>query len=222
MSLIQSIGTDEWWQDITVGILESARKKLRLLVKLIEKSAKSVIYTRFDDEIGEGFDVGLPLIPTGLDYEKFKAKTRDFLKQHDDKLALQKLRRNMPVTATDLQELEKILLEQASGNAVFVEQAREECHGLGLWVRSLVGLDRAAAVEAMAEFLNDVNATSSQIEFAKMIVDYLTVDGAIAAQRLYEIPFNSVAATGPETVFGKAKVERLFVVIENIRQRAVA
>jgi type I restriction enzyme R subunit len=49
----------------------------------------------------------------------------------------------MPITATDLQELEKILLEQASGNSTFVEQARGEAHGLGLWVRSLVGLDRA-------------------------------------------------------------------------------
>jgi type I restriction enzyme R subunit len=91
MPLIQSIGTDEWWQDITVGMLESTRKKLRLLVKLIEKSAKSVIYTRFDDEIGIGSGVDLPLIPTGLDYEKFKAKTREFLRQHDDKLAVQKL-----------------------------------------------------------------------------------------------------------------------------------
>jgi type I restriction enzyme R subunit len=222
MVLIQSIGTDEWWQDITVGMLESARKKLRLLVKLIEKSAKTVIYTRFDDEIGIESDVDLPLIPTGLDYEKFKSKTREFLRHHDDKLALQKLRRNMPITATDLQELEKILLEQASGNSTFIQQAREESNGLGLWVRSLVGLDRAAAVEAMAEFLNDTNATASQIEFAKMIVEYLTVDGAIAAERLYETPFTLVSTTGPDTVFGKVKVERLFAVIESIRQRAVA
>ena len=222
MPLIQSIASDEWWQDITVGMLESTRKQLRLLVKLIEKSAKPVVYTQFDDEIGEGSDIKLPLIPAGLDYEKFKAKTRDFLKQHDDKLALQRLRRNMPITATDLLELEKILLEQASGNASFVDKAREEGHGLGLWVRSLVGLDRSAAVEAMSEFLNDKNATASQIEFAKMIVDYLTVDGAIAAERLYETPFTSIAATGPDTVFGKAKVERLFAVIDAIRQKAVA
>ena len=222
MPLIQSIASDEWWQDITVGMLESTRKQLRLLVKLIEKSAKPVVYTQFDDEIGEGGEINLPLIPAGLDYDKFKAKTRDFLKQHDDKLALQRLRRNMPITATDLRELEKILLEQASGNASFVDKAREEAHGLGLWVRSLVGLDRSAAVEAMSEFLNDKNATASQIEFAKMIVDYLTVDGAIAAERLYETPFTSIAATGPDTVFGKAKVERLFAVIDDIRKRAVA
>ncbi len=222
MVLIQSIGIDEWWQDITVGMLEAARKQLRLLVKLIEKGSKSIIYTQFEDEIGEGEGVDLPLVPSGLDYEKFKAKTRAFLKQHDDRLALQKLRRNLPVTASDLQELEKILLEQASGNASYVDMAREEGHGLGLWVRSLVGLDRNAAVEAMAEFLNDKNATASQLEFAKMIVEYLTVDGAINAGRLYETPFTSISSTGPDTVFGLAKVERLFAVIEDIRQRAVA
>ena len=222
MVLIQSIGTEEWWQDITVGMLEATRKQLRLLVKLIEKKSKSIIYTSFDDEIGTGTDVNLPLAATGLDYDKFKAKTRAFLKEHDDKLALQRLRRNMPITATDLQELEKILLEQASGNASYVDKAREEAHGLGLWVRGLVGLDRNAAVEAMAEFLNDKTATAAQIEFAKMIVEYLTVDGAIDAGRLYETPFTAVSATGPDSVFGAGKVERLFAVIEDIRQRAVA
>ena len=222
MVLIQSIGTEEWWQDITVGMLEATRKQLRLLVKLIEKKSKSIIYTSFDDEIGIGTDVNLPLAATGMDYDKFKAKTRAFLKEHDDKLALQRLRRNMPITATDLQELEKILLEQASGNASYVDKAREEAHGLGLWVRGLVGLDRNAAVEAMAEFLNDKTATAAQIEFAKMIVEYLTVDGAIDAGRLYETPFTAVSAIGPDSVFGAGKVERLFAVIEDIRQRAVA
>jgi type I restriction enzyme R subunit len=222
MVLIQSIGTEEWWQDITVGMLEATRKQLRLLVKLIEKNSKSIIYTQFDDEIGTGTDVNLPLAATGMDYDKFKAKARAFLKEHDDKLALQRLRRNMPITATDLQELEKILLEQASGNVSYVNKAREEAHGLGLWVRGLVGLDKNAAVEAMAEFLQDKTATAAQIEFAKMIVQYLTVDGAIDAGRLYETPFTAVSATGPDSVFGEAKVERLFAVIEDIRQRAVA
>lgn len=114
------------------------------------------------------------------------------------------------------------MLEQASGNADYVEKAKEEGHGLGLWVRSLVGLERNAAMEAMAEFLNDVNASKSQMEFARMIVDYLTVDGAIDAARLYATPFTAIAPTGPDAVFGQQKVERLFAVIDEIRQRAVA
>lgn len=48
------------------------------------------------------------------------------------------------------------------------------------------------------------------------------MDGAIDAGRLYETPFTSIAATGPDAVFGTDKVERLFAVIEEIRQRAVA
>ena len=222
MPLIQSISTDDWWQDITVGILESTRKQLRLLIKLTEKSTKPIIYIELEDAISEGTDIGLPIKASGLDYNKFKAKARDFLNQHNDKLALQKIKRNLPITETDLLELEKLLLEQASGNASFVDKARDESHGLGLFARSLVGLDRNAAVDALSEFLNDMNATASQIEFAKMIVDYLTVDGSIADERLYKAPFTSISATGPEAVFGPAKVERLFSVIDDIRRRAVA
>jgi type I restriction enzyme R subunit len=37
MVLIQARRGDEWWEDVTVGMLENARKRLRLLVKLIEK-----------------------------------------------------------------------------------------------------------------------------------------------------------------------------------------
>ena len=37
MLLIQAIAGDEWWEDVTVSMLETARKKLRALVKLIRK-----------------------------------------------------------------------------------------------------------------------------------------------------------------------------------------
>src|SRR5436190_13729855 len=53
MVLIQEIQTDEWWECVTVPILERARKALRLLVKLIEKQERKPIYTNFEDEMGE-------------------------------------------------------------------------------------------------------------------------------------------------------------------------
>jgi hypothetical protein len=45
---------------------------------------------------------------------------------------------------------------------------------LGLFVRSLVGLDRAAAVEAMSDFLNDKTLCANQIEFINVIIESLT------------------------------------------------
>ena len=35
--LVHEIQSDEWWKDVTPLMLETARKRLRLLVKLIDK-----------------------------------------------------------------------------------------------------------------------------------------------------------------------------------------
>ena len=53
MVLIQAVASDEWWEDVTVPMLEMARKRLRALVKLIPKGQKRVVYTDFEDAIGE-------------------------------------------------------------------------------------------------------------------------------------------------------------------------
>jgi len=203
-------------------MLEQVRKRLRLLIKLLEKTQRPIVYTDFDDVITGTTAVDLSIVTTGLDYERFKAKARDFLRTHEDRLAVYKLRTNNAITPTDLQELENILLEQAAGDTELVEQAKSATGGLGLFVRSLVGLERSAAMDAMAEFLNVANATASQIEFIKLIVNYLTVDGAIDAKKLYESPFTNVAATGPDAIFPSATVTQLFKTIEDIRLRAVA
>jgi hypothetical protein len=52
MALIQDVQTDEWWQDVTVPMLELVRRRLRDLMKVIEKQKRKPIYTDFEDEIG--------------------------------------------------------------------------------------------------------------------------------------------------------------------------
>ena len=49
MALIQDVQTDEWWQDVTVPMLEVVRRRLRDLVKLIEKQRRKPIYSDFED-----------------------------------------------------------------------------------------------------------------------------------------------------------------------------
>jgi len=222
MPLIQALVGEEWWQDVTVGMLEHVRKQLRMLVKLIEKRKRSIIYTNFEDELGDATVVTLPLATSGIDYDRFKLKTTEYLKQHKDHIAFAKLRKNLPITQIDLAELERIMLEQAGGNAALVEQLKLETDGLGLFVRSLVGLELEAANEAMSKFLSDSSATKNQIAFLRMIVQQLTHDGAMTKNRLYESPFTDLAAAGPESVFASAKVTELFAVIDEIRHRAVA
>ena len=49
MALIEAVAGDEWWNDVTVPMLEMARKRLRLLIKLIDKVHRKPVYTDFED-----------------------------------------------------------------------------------------------------------------------------------------------------------------------------
>lgn len=221
MVLIQSVAGDEWWEDVTVPMLESARKKLRALVKLIERSKKKVVYTDFEDELGDETSIDLPEVGTGMDLAKFREKARQFLRAHESHISLQKLRRNQPLTASDLSELEYMLVE-AGGTQELIDQAKQQSHGLGIFIRSLVGLEREAAKQAFSEFITGTAATANQIEFIDLVVQYLTENGVMEPDRLYESPFIDISPLGPEGLFPSARVDQMVKVLSEIIVRAAA
>lgn len=221
MPLIQDIQTDEWWQDVTTPMLEVARKRLRSLVKLIEKQKRKPIYTDFTDVMGGETAIQLPGFVALDNFERFRAKALQFLREHEDHLVIHKLRMNEPLTATDLQELERMFLADGFAKAEHVEKAKAENDGLGLFVRSLVGLDREAAKKTMAGFINGKTLTANQIEFVNLIVDHLTGDGAMRPERLYESPFTDLNPRGPDGIFPSAQVDELVTLLADIRKRAV-
>ncbi len=222
MALIQEVQTDEWWQDVTIPMLEIARRRLRDLVKFIEKHRRKPIYTDFEDEMGGETHVVLPGLGEGTDYAKFRAKAQAFLRAHQDHVAIHKLRLNKALTAADLTELERMLVESGVGAAEEIGRAKSESQGLGLFVRSLVGMDREAAKAAMSGFLNGKAWSASQIEFVNLIVNHLTEHGVMEAARLYESPFTDLTPHGPDGLFSTAEVDALLAVIEAVRATAVA
>lgn len=221
MVLIQSVAGDEWWEDVTVPMLESARKKLRALVKLIEKAKKKVVYTDFEDELGDETSIELPEVGTGMDLAKFREKARQFLRAHESHISLQKLRRNQPLTASDLSELEHMLVE-AGGTQELIDQAKQQSHGIGAFIRSLVGLDREAAKQAFSEFITGTAVSANQIEFIDLVVQYLTENGVMDPDRLYESPFIDISPLGPEGLFPSARVDQIVKVLSEITVRAAA
>ena len=164
----------------------------------------------------------MPGVAVGTNWERFKAKARAYLREHEDNVALQKLRRNRQLTSTDLSALESMLLASGAGGPQDVARAREESQGLGLFIRSLVGMDRAAAVEAFSEFLTDSTLSADGIRFINMIIDHLTANGQMEARRLYEAPFTDYAPTGPDHLFSDADVDRLVLVLDAVRAHAQA
>lgn len=172
--------------------------------------------------MGGEVDVDLPGLAPGMDYRRFVAKARAFLNEHLDHVALRKLKGNRPLTATDLAELERMLGESGIGAPDVLQRAVAASRGLGLFVRSLVGLDRSAAKDAMAGFLAGKSLSGNQIEFVNLIVDHLTAHGVMAPDRLYESPFTDITPHGPDGLFSNAEVEELMQILKTVRARAVA
>ena len=125
-------------------------------------------------------------------------------------------------TAYDLAELERVLAESGVGETDEIKRAAEVAQGLGLFVRSLVGLDRAAAKQALAEFIEARTHTANQLEFINLIVDHLTEHGVMEAARLYESPFTDLTPQGPDGLFPSGELDALMRAIDAVRKTAVA
>ena len=78
MALILEIQTDEFWQDITLPMLETVRRRLRALVKLIEYKKRLLVYSDFEDRAGVGTDITVLGIPVGTDVDAFGARRAYF------------------------------------------------------------------------------------------------------------------------------------------------
>ncbi|MCX6980544.1 MAG: DEAD/DEAH box helicase family protein [Verrucomicrobia bacterium] len=222
MELILALQTDEWWQNVTIPLIDGARKRLRLLVKLIEKEQRKPIYTDFEDQMGTETAFALPGFSAPDTYDRFRAKARHFLKEHENHLTIHKLRTNEPLTTTDLAELERMLIHNGVGTAEDLAKAKTESSGLGLFVRSLVGMDRQAAKNALGSFLAKGNLRANQIQFLDEVVNHLTEHGCMEAARLYESPYTDLNPQGVDGVFSTQQVDDLISILDDVRKRAIA
>jgi type I restriction enzyme R subunit len=179
-------------------MLEVVRRRLRDLVKLIEKQKRKPIYTDFEDVMGGETDVVLSGFGVGTEYVKFRAKAQVYLRAHQDYIVIHKLRMNTTLTAVGLAELERMLVESSVGTAGSISRAKTESQGLGLFVRSLVGMDRRAAKAALAGFLAGKALDANQIEFVNLIINHFTENGVMQASLLYESPFTDISPQGPK------------------------
>lgn len=221
LPLIETILDDAEWDSVSVEWLEEIRRQLRELVHLIEKRRRNVVYTNFQDELGELEEIELSGASNGhVDLSRYRDKFRQYLSQYQEHATIQRLRRNKQLTELDLSELERILLESGLGTPEDLNRAAAD--GLGLYVRSLVGLDREAVQEALADFVAGTTLTSQQIDFLQVLTNHLVDNGRVAPSALFDSPYNELAPSGPDVLFGDEKVVQLFSILRDIEGRAQA
>jgi type I restriction enzyme R subunit len=126
------------------------------------------------------------------------------------------------ITSKDLDDLENILRNHEIGKPQYVEQAKAEHQGVGLFVRSLVGLDRNIAKKLFSDFLVGTTFSANQIGFINLIINQLVDLGIFDIGLLYESPFTDISPTGPEALFTSEQVNRIMQLLEEIKLTALA
>ncbi len=221
IELIQELQRDEYWRDVSVPTLEQVRKKIRLLVQFIDPTQRQIIYTDFEDELSSPDEIVYGPSATGL--TRYKTKVLHFLKNEENNIVLQKLKRNKQITPSDIRELERILFESGElGTREDFEQAFGKQEKLGLFIRSLIGLDRHEAKLVFADFLDGQRYNSNQIEFVNLIIDYVTKNGAMDPAMLYESPYTDYNPNGVNGVFSDGEAGKIVELLDEIRLNAAA
>ena len=219
--LIQEVQTDEYWQDVTLPILETLRRKLRDLVKFVDAKKRDPVYTVLQDEIGDGETVEIGGFDVGINLAQYRKKVEQFIRSNEDHITIQKLKLNVPLTASDLSELERFLFEsgEVQSRDLFERVFGNE-EKLSVFIRTLVGLDREAAKKAFSKYLDNTRFNTSQIRFVETIIDHLTQKGIMDAGLLYEQPFTGIHYEGLDGVFPSATANEIVNILDQINANA--
>ena len=181
--LIENILHGTYLERAGIHEFEYIRQNLRDLMKYIPRGS-AVYTTNFTDEIlsTEWTEADLE----NDDLKNYKAKAEFYIRKNQDAPAIAKLRSNLPLGESDVQELEQILWSEVGTKEDYEAEYGQK--PLGELVREIVGLDMNAAKAAFSRYLNDTNLDARQIYFVNQIVEYIVHNGMLRDLRVLQGP----------------------------------
>ncbi|GMQ56599.1 DEAD/DEAH box helicase family protein [Vallitalea sediminicola] len=184
--LIYRVQTNEYWEEADIFDHEEVREALRDLIKFLDSKSDDIYYTNFTDEIMETREnLGEYSVN---DMQSYRKKVNKYLMEHRNDLVIYKLRSNKPLTEEDIKYLEKILWQDLGTREDYVKEFGDE--PLLKLVSKIVGLDPLTANEVFSEFLSDESLNLNQMEFVKLVANYIVKNGSLDKRVLNEHPFN--------------------------------
>lgn len=197
-------------------MLEGVRTELRHLIKfLADGSSVPTLVTSLTDPVlsrREG-----ETIEPGEDYADYRLKVSRYVNEHGDMTVIHKLRNNIPMTALEYRELERVFLEELGS-----EEDYRRTYGetpFGLLVRKIAKLDHQAAMDAFAEFVNDESLTQQQIAFVHRVVEYVEQNGYMEPASLVKAPFDRPVSFF--RLFDDGRQKRLVQLINQVKSNAL-
>lgn len=189
--IIEQVQEPEFWEEATLVDLEGVRNALRDLIQFIEKDTKKIYYTNFEDEIISVREDNEPLLKVN-DLRSYKEKVEFYIKSHADNTAVFKLYYNRELTAKDIAGLEKILWEELGSKEQYVKDFGDK--PVPRLVREIMGVDQQVVNEVFSHFLSNQNLNAEQLQFVKLIVEYVVKNGYLEKPVLMQDPFKTAGS----------------------------
>ncbi|MGV8149922.1 MAG: type I restriction-modification enzyme R subunit C-terminal domain-containing protein, partial [Alkaliphilus sp.] len=213
--VLSKIQTDEYWEEADILEHEAVRIALRDLIKFLDSQQTAIYYTNFADEVIETKE-GAGEYSVN-DMQGYKKKVDRYLSEHQNDIVVYKLRNNKEISEEDVKHLEKILWQELGTKEDYRKEYGDE--PLLQLVIKIVGLDPKAANVAFNKFLSDESLNYHQMEFVKLIVNFIIKNGIIDKNVLTEHPFSKYG-TVVNLFEGKIEVAKgLINVIDEINAR---
>lgn len=219
--MLNELQTETFWTAVNINRLDEVRIALRDLMKYLDKESQVNVITTFEDDLDESGEEEHGLISTYGRLQSYKDRVESYVRKHSDHLVIRKLKTNKPITETEINALESILFD---GKTVGTKQDYIENYGdkpLGTFIRGIVGLDVNAAQDAFAEFIQAGTLRADQMTFMDNIITYLTKNGMIDKQMLFEPPFTNIHDQGLLGVFDDAAATKVIRLIDRVNGNAL-
>lgn len=183
MDTIVEVSNPSFWASATLENIERVRKELRDIIYVTLGSKHEKFYINISDVMEEKEDVEKPLIVT--DYH---TRILDYLKDHRDYGAINKIYRLEQLTPLDIAELERICWKELGTKKEYddyVNKGQLICGDkVAAFIRSIVGVDRQIAKEKYSKFLSDNILNSLQEEYINQIIGYVCENGDITPETI--------------------------------------
>src|SRR5690606_35178589 len=217
LGLIRQIQEEEFWRNTNVNIAENLRVELRDLLKFIEKEQVKTVYTDFSDEIQLHKVKEVDIMPTYSRLKSYKDRVESFIRKNKSHLVIDKLHKNIPITPKELELLETFLFNEELGTKEEYENEYGE-QPLGIFIRSIVGLDIEVVNSLFANFIEDKNLKPVQITFIQTLINYLNNNGTLDKKLLTQPPFNEASDDGIIGLFEEHDVRKIVSIINQVNE----
>jgi type I restriction enzyme R subunit len=219
-SLLIELQSESFWNQVNAKRIEEVRIAIRDLMKYMEGDKVEKVYTTLKDEIDFANLKEIELLDWTKRLQSYKDRVESYIRKNKNHLTIHKLQNNIPITELELIALEQILFDEDIVGTKEEYQKEYGAQPLGVFIRSIVGLDIQAANAAFSEFMQRGNLRADQMTFIKNIISFLEKNGVIDKAMLFEPPFTDVNDQGLLGVFDEADAHKVISILDKINLNA--